>query len=378
MFHYFPGRYTWSLAVHTSLRLGAQIGEIDRGCRHLLEMEDPTADDWADAWESIASQQVELAERDLERGYRISAGERLLRASIYQIQAERQVPPGELKTKLYTEHLATFSRAVELTGLPFERVEVPSPDGVLPGYFIPSGTGRPAPTVIYFDGFDTSKEILALTIRQQMARRGLNCLAMDSPGVGEPLRLRGVPSRPDYEVPAGAVVDYLETRPDVDPDRIGVMAVSLGGYYAPRAAAFEKRIKSCIAWGAILDYGKLWRKRWETRNPSVSVPFWQLPWVMGTQTMEEALDKVQAWNLEEALPELTQPFLILHGEHDQQVPLADAERALELAGSADKELRVFSEAEGGAEHCMADEPQAAIQLVCDWSAEKLTPSGVRR
>ena len=371
MFYYFPGNYTWSLAVHTSLRLGAQIGEIDRGCRHLLTMENATADDWAAAWESMASQQATLAARDIDRGYRISAGERLVRAAIYQIQGERQVPPGDLKTRLYTEHLSTFQRAVELAELPFQRVEVPSPDGPLPGYFISSGRPGPSPTMIFFDGFDTSKEIMSLTIRNHLARRGLHCLVMDSPGVGEPLRLRGVPSRPDYEVPAGAVIDYLESRADVDAERIGVMAISLGGYYAPRAAAFEKRIKACVAWGAVLDYGELWRRRWETRSATVSVPFWQLPWVMGTPTMEAALERVQAWDLTDALPSVSQPLLILHGEHDKQVPLADAQRSYELAGSSDKELRVFTEAEGGAEHCMADEPQAAIQFIADWSAEKL-------
>src|ERR1700692_3432114 len=120
---------------------------------------------------------------------------------------------------------------------------------------------------------------------------------MDTPGVGEPLGLRNIPSRPDYEVPTRAIVDYLETRPDVDSSRIGIMGISLGGYYAPRAAAFESRISACVAWGAIWDWGATWEKRWATRSKTVSVPWFQLPWVMGTETMEEGLERVKQFSL---------------------------------------------------------------------------------
>ena len=192
--------------------------------------------------------------------------------------------------------------------------------------------------MIFFDGFDITKEIMALTVKETFRRRGWNCITIDSPGVGEPLRLRNVPSRFDYEVPAGAVIDYLETRPDVDASRIAVMGISLGGYYAPRAAAFEPRIKACVAWGAILDYGGTWVKRLETQTKTTSVPYFQLPWVMGAATFDEAMEKVRKFDLTEALPHITQPTLILHGESDKQIPLADAQRAFELVGSKDKEL----------------------------------------
>jgi len=89
-----------------------------------------------------------------------------------------------------------------------------------------------------------TKEILFGIIRYEFAERGISCLVVDTPGTGEPLRLRGVPSRPDYEVPTRAIVDYLETRSDVDKDRIGLLGISLGGYYAPRGAAFEHRTNS--------------------------------------------------------------------------------------------------------------------------------------
>ena len=227
--------------------------------------------------------------------------------------------------------------------------------------------------MVFFDGFDITKEIMSLTVRDTMRRRGISLLAVDSPGVGEPLRLRDVPSRPDYEVPAGKFIDFLETRSDVDPARIGVMGVSLGGYYAPRAAAFEPRIACCAAWGAILDWGATWQRRYETASKTVSVPFHQLPWVMGTETMEEALERVKQWDLTPVLPKITQPFLMLHGELDKQIPLEDAYRAFELVASEDKEMHIFTPDEGGAEHCQTDEPQVALNYIADWAAEKLNP-----
>jgi dipeptidyl aminopeptidase/acylaminoacyl peptidase len=225
--------------------------------------------------------------------------------------------------------------------------------------------------VIFYSGFDVVKEMLYGFIREEFAQRGIACLVVDTPGVGEPLRLRNVPSRPDYEVPTAAIVDYLETRPDIDASRIGLMGISLGGYYAPRGAAFEPRIKACVAWGAIWDYGATWQKRYASRSQTVPTPFFQLPWVMGTKTMEEALERVKQFTLVDVLPQLKQPFLILHGEHDLGVPVEDAHKAFNAAGSSDKELRVFTIAEGGAEHVQADEPDQARQLVADWFAQRL-------
>ena len=371
MYEYFPGNYRWSFAVHLALRCGAQIGEIDRSLRPLLAQEHPSDEDWSTAWTRAAEEQEGLAEKDLERGFRISAGKRLLKAFVFHINAERQIERGERKTAAYRRSLDAYQRGAELAELGYERIEVDSPDGPLPGLFIHGEGDGPRPVMIYFDGLDTTKEIMALTVRDSFRRRGISCLTVDSPGIGEPLRLRSVPSRPDYEVPAAAFIDYLETREDVASDRIGVLGVSLGGYYAPRAAAFEPRIRCCVAWGAILDYGATWAHRYETRSSTTSVPYHQLPWVMGTETMEEALERVKQWDLTGVLHRITQPFLLLHGELDKQVSLDDAHRVFELVGSEDKELRLFSEEEGGAEHCQSDEPDAALQYICDWAAEKL-------
>ncbi|MEV0589922.1 alpha/beta hydrolase family protein [Nonomuraea cavernae] len=369
MFYYFPDNYMWSSAFNLALMAGASLGEMNRWLSPLREGE-PDSAAWGKAWAGMAEQQETQAAADLGAGLRRSAGARYLRASVYHASGERQIPPGPEKTASYQAALAAFEKAIELAPLNVERIEVPSPDGILPGYLIPARTAEPAPVVIFYGGFDVTKEILYGFVEEEFVRRGITCLVMDSPGVGEPLRLRGVPSRPDYEVPTGAVIDYLETRSDVDADRIGVMGISLGGYYAPRSAAFEPRIKACAAWGGIWDWGATWEKRWSTRSKTVSVPWFQLPWVMGTDTMEAGLERVKQWTLVDVLPKLTQPLLIVHGENDRQVAVEDARKAFAAAGSADKQLRIFTVAEGGAEHCQTDEPDPARQLIADWFAQR--------
>jgi alpha-beta hydrolase superfamily lysophospholipase len=108
--------------------------------------------------------------------------------------------------------------------------------------------------MIHFDGFDVTKEWMHLCgIAREFAARGISTLMVDHPGVGAALRLQGLPVNYDSERWASAAIDWLEKRDDVDPTRIGVVAMSLGGYYAPRAAAFEKRLAACVAWGARWD-----------------------------------------------------------------------------------------------------------------------------
>jgi alpha-beta hydrolase superfamily lysophospholipase len=370
VFNYFPNNYMWSSAVMLSIMAGGELGQIDRWLAPLREAQ-PDPDAWTKAWDGAGAQQEEYAEEDLRRGYRRSASARYLRASNYYLTGERQTPPGPAKTHSYQCALAAFAQAVEHMPRPLERVEIESPDGILPGHLIPARAQGPAPVVIFYNGFDVTKELLYGFIREEFADRGIACLVIDTPGTGEPLRLRGVPSRPDYEVPTTAIVDHLVTRQDIDPARIGLLGISLGGYYAPRGASFEHRIKACAAWGGVWDYGAVWQHRWATRSKTTSVPFWQLPWVMGTATMEQALERVKEWTLADALPHLTQPLLIVHGAHDGAIPLSDAQKAFEAAGSTEKELRVFTGADGGSEHCNADDPDPARQLIADWFADHL-------
>jgi dienelactone hydrolase len=381
LFEYFPGNYSWSSAVNLALMAGGSLGDMHRFLHRLRETGETDRVQWAAAWAAMGHQQEALAEDDIKAGHLVTAGSRYLRASVYHASGQRQLPPGPEKSEHYAAALQAFNNAREHMPLPLLRIHVDSPDGTLPGYLIAPSAEEPGPVVIFYGGLDLSKEMLYAIVGHTLARRGITCLVMDTPGVGEPLRLRGVPSRPDYEVPTAAIIDHLETRNDLDASRVAVMGISLGGYYAARAAAFEPRVGACVAWSGIWDWGATMQNRWDSRSERAAVPWFQLPWVMGTTTLEAALERARQWSLVDVWPQVQQPLLIVHGEHDQQIPVEDAARAYAAAGSADKYLRVFSLAEGGAEHIQTDEPDPARQLIADWLAHRLgavpaNPSGL--
>jgi dipeptidyl aminopeptidase/acylaminoacyl peptidase len=209
----------------------------------------------------------------------------------------------------------------------------------------------------------------------ELAFRGFHTLAIDGPGQGEALRLRNLYSRYDYEVAGTAAYEFVAARGDVDPERVAIMAYSLGGYYAPRVAAFEKRYRACVAWGAIFDYHDTWVKRREAMKSmpanSMAASHFQLPWVMGVPDMDAAMEKIRNFTLAGVAERIECPTLIMHGESDRLATCAVAEQLYRAVGARDKTLRVFTAEEGGAEHCQVDNRQVGTDCICDWLAERL-------
>jgi dienelactone hydrolase len=368
VFEYFPGNYAWSSAVNLALMAGGSLGDIHRWLGPLREAGRTELEAWSSAWAGMAHQQELLAAADLKAGYLVTAGERYLRAAVYHATGQRQLPLGPAKSESYAAVLQAFGNAVDCAPFSLERIHVDSPDGTLPGYLIAPDAAEPQPVVIVFGGLDLTKELVCAIVGTRFARRNITCLVIDTPGVGEPLRLRGVPARPDFEVPTAAIIDHLETRHNVDARRVAVLGISFGGYYAARAAAFEPRVAACATWAGNWDLGAVWQRRWDERTDDDPRPWFALPWIMGTASMEEALVRVRQWSLADVWPRVTQPLLIVHGENDRQIPVGDARRAFAAAGSADKQLRVFTAEQGGAEHIQIDDPGPALDLIADWVA----------
>ena len=147
--------------------------------------------------------------------------------------------------------------------------------------------------------------------------------------------------------------------------RIGIMAISLGGYYAPRAAAFEKRFKCAVAWGAIFDYGKTVSDRIGGRGePSVPGYAEHTNWGFGCDTIEESLKVVRQMTLEGVASLITCPLLVVHGENDRQVPLWHAQRTYdEAVNSVGRERKIFRLADRGAEHSGPDTKPVGVEPV---------------
>jgi len=360
----------------SSAEMGSSdIGEIDRAGRRLR---DRVGDDdaWFSEWRQLGEEVRALGESAEAGGHRYSAASFYLRACCYYQWAERfRTPKDDAALDAYRTSIACFHKFIALTDRPrIEIVEVPYEGGSLPGYLVHAENSdlERKPAMVFFDGLDITKEIQYVRGVPELIRRGISCLVMDGPGTGEAIRFRGLPLRYDYEVAGSACVDYLESRADVDAKRIGVMAVSLGGYYAPRCAAMEPRFKACIAWGAIWDYHATWKKRIDANfKTSLSVPGHHISWIFGVETLGDALKKLEDYRLDGVVQKMRCSFLVTHGADDEQVPLADAEALYNASGSTDKTLRVFTAEEGGAQHCQRDYASIAIATMFDWLEDKL-------
>jgi alpha-beta hydrolase superfamily lysophospholipase len=252
-------------------------------------------------------------------------------------------------------------------------VELPSKHGAFAAYYIhaENTTAKRAPCVVRFGGFDTQKEIQYLRGVPDLVRRGFSCLLVDGPGQGEAIRFRGMHMRYDFDIAGSAALDYLETRDDVDMSRVAILAMSLGGYYAPRCAAMDSRFSACIAWGPIWDYHATWVKRLQKiKEAALPVPAEHLLWACGVETYDEALKKLEGFKSGDVAGKVTVPFLLLHGAEDAQVSTADAEKLFNAIASKDKTMRVFTAEEGGAQHCQRDYLTLACDTVADWLEDR--------
>jgi len=378
-FTYFPEDYRWSAAVGGIISSapygGSDIGEVDRAARGLRKhLGDDAA--WFDAWREEGDRVRALAESADQAGRRFTASSAYLRACTYYQMAERfRTPKDASALESFRAGVDCFHRFARLTDRPrIEVVEIPYEAASLPAYFVHAENKEVArpPAVVFFDGLDITKELQYLRGVADLVRRGISCLLVDGPGTGEAIRFRGYPLRYDYEVAGTAALEWLARRADVDPARIGVMAVSLGGYYAPRCASMEPRFKACVAWGAIWDYHATWKRRIESGfRASMSVPGHHISWILGVEALQEALGRLEKFRLDGVVQRMRCAFLLTHGAEDEQVPMADAQALFNAVGSPDKTFRVFTADEGGAQHCQRDYLTHGASVIFDWLADKL-------
>jgi hypothetical protein len=242
-------------------------------------------------------------------------------AAVYYLTAERmQSRHYEPRRPAYAKMLFAFDQAITLSRDNCERVEIPYEGGSFPGLLVRAA--GPAPVMVHVNGLDSTKEMIyGSGIGQELARRGVSTLMVDHPGVGEALRLRGLTGVLDSERFGAACVDFLVRRDDVDPDRIGVMGWSLGGYYAPRAAAYEKRFALCVAWGANYNWGEVQRRSLAKEGDRPVPHYWDhVQWVFGKNSLDDFMEFAPLMTLDGVVEDITVPFLVTHGSRPADSP----------------------------------------------------------
>lgn len=383
MFKYFPTNYVWNLSVDLAIEMGARIGEIETMCAPLQEA--AKAPDAAgttafrETWVHMADQLCGLAEEDEAKGRLLSAGEKYRRAASYLITAERlQAHDAPGRMVIYQRELELFLKGSRLLGDKVQRVEIPYGGKHLSAFYYPADNLKPgerAPILVQLNGLDSTKEMKVLVgLPLWLARRGVSSLVVDQPGTGEALRLQGLTARFDTEHWASRVVDWLEQHPAVDPKRIGCEGVSLGGYYCPRAVAMEPRFACGVAWGANHDWRDVQKRRLE-KEGNLPVPhYWaHVCWVWGAKDIDDFMRIAEDVHLDGVVEKIKVPFLVTHGERDSQIPLKWAHRTFEqLVNSPKRELKVFTDREGGSQHASFDNSINAGHYIADWVAETLS------
>ena len=378
LFEPFPN-YIWNLSVAIAMESGAQIGEII----DIIAAAKDAAGDGADqgtrafmnAWMTKADTLIELATQDAARGRNISAGRKLERAALYLLNGERMQAhgaPGRIEA--YKRARDCFDQGMKLGQQNCERVEVPLARGTMAALYTRAAGRGPHPVVVYCNGLDSSKELLYWSkLPEALALRGISTLCVDQPGTGEALRLQQLPATAHSEEWASKAVDWLEGRPEVDPCRIGMTGISLGGHYAPRAVAYEPRFASGACWGANHNWAEVQQKRLRREGENPVPHYWaHVMWVFGAADMDDFHTKTADMNLDGHMHRIKVPFLVTHGEQDRQIGVEYAHQAYEqLTNSPQRELKIFTDREGGVEHVGADNMAFGRDYIADWFADTL-------
>jgi dienelactone hydrolase len=379
---HFPGNLRWSNAMQIVKGMApygaVALEEIDRVGQRLKARENEKDIDrtWREEWERMGDAVAARGDEAAAADHNITAGHNYMRAGNYYYSAERFVPPGDEKIGIYRKALRCYQDGLRRLHPNVEFVDVPYEGKALAAYFMkaPGVSGR-APTVVLFDGMDNCKEMSVIFAGLDFAKRGINTLAIDGPGQAESLRLRNIPSRPDYEVAGAAAYDYVASRADVDSERVAVMGYSFGGYHAPRVAGMDKRFAAGVAFGAMHWDMHAWQadiKSRLARDPKLSFSSeFQFRWVIGAPDNPTALEWAKRFTLEGVAERIECPFLVVHGENDRIVSLEEAQTLYDRIGSNRKHLKVFTHDEGGTEHCQVDHRQIGIDYIGDWLLDNM-------
>ena len=342
------------------VRMEAPLLHPDPDVRDVARRYKPyNLDSWHTEWTRVAEKNEELAAGFEEEGRNVTAHDFYRRAAEFYRRALVYMPDCDPRMMQSHEKLKeTFDKAWSLVTPPFERVEIPYEGHQLDALFY-SAKGKAEtrfPTVYNYGGAD------GILLRGldgdagQYVRRGMSFIDVDGPGHGATLREKKLYAPPDSERVAKAVIDYLVTRPDVDPDRIGLHGSSMGGYSGPRCATEEKRIKAVAVWSGayhllddIFDY-----------YPPIQD---RLRWLMGAADLKEARERIKEFTLVGRAHKIECPLLVGYNHDDRVMDPRGAVRLYENATNAPRELL-----DGVGHHEKRFERRS---FIVDWFAKQL-------
>lgn len=378
--------------AYTTFR-GAEPGEVLSTVERIPEND---TEAWHAEWRQTAARVERTADEAASTDATRTARGAYFRAHNYYRTAEFFLSATDPRRRpTYKISQEMFQKATELLDSPVESIDIPYEETTLPGYVFlpPSPRDEPLSTIICLGGFDSiAEELYFLCGVPEAIARGYAVVLFDDPGQGAPLRYEGLTARPDWEHVVGPVLDTLTGRDRVDTEGVGLIGVSFGGYYAPRAAAFEDRVAGCVAFDHMHD---LWGAA-ASEHPRLAELLLHAPdffvnglaavgerfsvdsrwlmensrWVFGVESAAEFQRTLRRYSLSGVASRIDCPMLVLAGEDDHFVPLELAYEFTEML-TCPTTLRVFSAAEGAGEHCQVGNLSLATSVIYDWFDEML-------
>lgn len=378
---------------------GSDIGEVLAVAEHITPGD---YDSWHDAWRTAADRIEEQAATSMAGGHRVSARDGMLRAATYYGAAEYFLhgdPDDPRINDAYERGAACFATAAALYTPVIEPVRIPYEDTALEGWFYRATSDAvPRPTLVVHNGFDGSAEELHYLGGLAGVERGYNVLTFDGPGQPSAIHRRGLVLRPDWEHVVGPVLDHVQTRVDVDHDRVALMGVSLGGMLAPRAAAFEPRIAALVTVDGVYDAAEaltgmlpMPREEIERRaradhdpelddlldsvaanNPTMRWALGHGRYATGTPTSREFLAQYLAFHLRDGVAErITCPVLVCSAGDDiyfagDGATKPQPQELFDRLSAAPARMQHFTAEEGADAHGHAGAERLAMARVFDW------------
>jgi dienelactone hydrolase len=323
-------------------------------------------DSWVTEWTRVAERNEKTADEFASKGFKATAAEYSLRAAEFYRFASWPMPvTDDRMLPTYKKARQTFDRAWELQRAPFERIEVKWENQTLDGYFRKPGGAQPGkkyPVVIAFQGADTMAEATIMGGAGAYLARGMAYLAVDFPGQGGALRLKDLHLPPDTDRVIKAMIDYLETRNDVDAKKIGLQGISMGGYGVPRAASNEPRVAAACMSSGSYDLG---RDLFDYL-PSIQE---RVRWIVGGRDLADARKMLREYTLEGRAEKIHCPMLIGYSKDDR---IMDPAGALKLYQAAVNSKREMVEGTGHAQAMNAGGPREhRAPVFPDWAMKQL-------
>jgi len=318
---------------------------------------------WAQEWSRVAKPYEEQGNQFEKDGKFKEAREAYVQAYAYYATGRYPTPHTPGKMACFRKSLEVYEKAGKYFTPPLERIEVNSKVGKIPIYVRVPQDGKKYSMVINFGGIDSFKAE-SYEYDEGLQKAGMASCAVDMPGVGEcPIK-----ASPTADSIFSAVIDYLETRPDVDPKRIAIMGRSFGGYWSAKMAHVEaKRLRAAIVWGGGVHY--FFQADWlrESTNAESYLMDHDIARcrLFGVEKFDDLFKPWSELSLKDQgwLDKPSCPTLIVNGKEDLQTPIADLYILLEYG--TPKAARVFP---GG--H-MGQTPQTFPTIV-NWLKKELS------